>query len=240
MTQNRNNPRRPRYRKYRRHDDHYQEFLDRMEDKYLDNATEHVVTVVNTDLSFSATVSGSAGPYRVRGVRPPEMVDNQFYIAPYDSGGVDKAKVFRKVREIVDDTKKITFASRSLSLTSSGVDVTNDTIGVASHGLTTGEGPFQLTTTTTLPAGLATTTDYWAILNDPNSFKVSTTLTGSLGGTYVNITSPGTGTHSLDLSFSIEQDMTADGVVEYMGRGISRDTIKHGVATASGILEVFY
>lgn len=56
---------------------------------------------------------------------------------------------------------------------------------------------FILTTTGTLPAGLSTGTVYYGRLQTTTTFKVATTLANAINATYVNITSAGTGTHTL-------------------------------------------
>lgn len=67
----------------------------------------------------------------------------------------------------------------------------SDTITDASHGLIDGDIVI-FTTTDTLPAGLATDTNYYVINKTTNTFEVSTTY----GGTAVDITDTGTGTHT--------------------------------------------
>lgn len=54
----------------------------------------------------------------------------------------------------------------------------------------------RLTTTTTLPAGLATATDYYYIKVTDSTFKLATTYANAIAGTAINITDAGTGTHS--------------------------------------------
>lgn len=56
---------------------------------------------------------------------------------------------------------------------------------------------FTLTTTGTLPAGLSTGTIYYGRFQSLTTFKVSTTLANAINAVYVNITSTGTGTHTL-------------------------------------------
>jgi len=55
----------------------------------------------------------------------------------------------------------------------------------------------RLTTTTTLPAGLATATDYYVIVVDENTFKLATTYANAVAGTQIDITDAGTGTHTM-------------------------------------------
>ena len=55
----------------------------------------------------------------------------------------------------------------------------------------------RLTTTTTLPAGLATATDYYVIAISNTTFKLATSYANAVLGTAINITDAGTGTHTV-------------------------------------------
>lgn len=55
----------------------------------------------------------------------------------------------------------------------------------------------RLTTTTTLPAGLATATDYYLIKMSDTTFELATSYANAVAGTQINITSTGTGTHTV-------------------------------------------
>jgi hypothetical protein len=55
----------------------------------------------------------------------------------------------------------------------------------------------RLTTTTTLPGGLATATDYYVIKVDDGTFKLATSFANAIAGTAINITDAGTGTHTI-------------------------------------------
>jgi hypothetical protein len=55
----------------------------------------------------------------------------------------------------------------------------------------------RLTTTTTLPAPLATATDYYVIKATDSTFKLATTYANAVAGTAINITTTGTGTHTI-------------------------------------------
>lgn len=81
------------------------------------------------------------------------------------------------------------------TFTSSGSDAVNTAVA---HGMLTGDGPFQLTTTTTLPAGLLEDTDYWVEKTAANTFELYTTLAGAIAaGGGVATTDTGTGTHTI-------------------------------------------
>lgn len=72
-------------------------------------------------------------------------------------------------------------------------DAATDLLSTTAHGLLAGTR-LRFTTTTTLPAGLSLATDYYVIASGltADAFKVSATS----GGSAVNITDAGTGTHS--------------------------------------------
>lgn len=73
------------------------------------------------------------------------------------------------------------------------VDDTLNTLTLTAHGLQTADGPIRLTTTGVLPAGLALLTDYWVIKDGVNTIQ----LTAMRGGSAINITDVGSGTHTL-------------------------------------------
>jgi len=55
----------------------------------------------------------------------------------------------------------------------------------------------RLTTTTTLPAPLATATDYYVIKVSDTTFKLATSYANAIAGTAIDITTTGTGTHTI-------------------------------------------
>ncbi len=55
----------------------------------------------------------------------------------------------------------------------------------------------RLTTTTTLPGGLATATDYYVIKVSDTTFKLATSFANATAGTAIDITTTGTGTHTV-------------------------------------------
>ena len=56
----------------------------------------------------------------------------------------------------------------------------------------------QLTTTTTLPAGLSLATDYYVIKVTDTTIKLATSYANAVAGTAIDITSAGTGTHTIN------------------------------------------
>lgn len=73
---------------------------------------------------------------------------------------------------------------------------TTDIITANAHGLVNGN-MVVLTTTTTLPAGLALATVYYVVQETTNTFKLSTT--SGVEGAPVDVTDTGTGTHTFTM-----------------------------------------
>lgn len=83
------------------------------------------------------------------------------------------------------------------SETVDSVDAGTDTITTATtHPWATGN-PVQVTTTGVLPAGLAASTTYWVIDVDTTHMKLAASRSDAVGGTPVDITDAGSGTHTL-------------------------------------------
>ncbi len=72
--------------------------------------------------------------------------------------------------------------------------VTNNGLTAATHNITDGEGPYHVTTSGTLPGGLALLINYWVAVVDSNTF---TLRTGQAGGSVVVITTEGVGTQTI-------------------------------------------
>ena len=77
------------------------------------------------------------------------------------------------------------------------VDFANDELDLAAHGLLTGDGPVQLTTTDTLPTGLELATDYWIIRTNAGTIQLALSQQAAFAGTAVSFSDVGTGTHTL-------------------------------------------
>lgn len=73
---------------------------------------------------------------------------------------------------------------------------TTDIITATAHGLKNGD-KVVLTTSGTLPAGLALATVYFVVQKDTNTFKLS--LTSGVEGAPVDITDTGSGTHTFTM-----------------------------------------
>lgn len=87
-----------------------------------------------------------------------------------------------------------TAVSQSAAVFASSTDInaTTDTFTKTNHGLYTGTVG-QFTTSSALPTGLATTTDYYVIRVDANNVKFATSLANALAGTNLDISTTGTG-----------------------------------------------
>jgi hypothetical protein len=72
-------------------------------------------------------------------------------------------------------------------------------VAVDDESFKTGDGPFELATSTTLPAGLATSTNYWVRRISATTYKLCATKAAALdpGGAVVDITDTGTGNHTV-------------------------------------------
>lgn len=86
-------------------------------------------------------------------------------------------------------------APASVVFSAAAVDIDDDFITKASHGMATGlKG--QFTTTGTLPAGLALLTDYWIIKLTASTFAVAASLSDAQAGTRVVLVDQGSGNHT--------------------------------------------
>jgi hypothetical protein len=91
--------------------------------------------------------------------------------------------------EVFDEDNTIT-----VNLLVSAIDVTANTLTSVAHGRALGDGPVQVTSSVTMPGGLAALTNYWLITPDANSVKLATTFLNARAGIAVDITSAGAGT----------------------------------------------
>ncbi len=93
----------------------------------------------------------------------------------------------------------------SIDFVDGDVTVASDAIAETDHGYNTGDKG-QLTTTGTLPAGLALATDYYIIRVDKDTIKLASSLANAIAGTAVDITAAaGGGTHTFTVSTAYKQ-----------------------------------
>ena len=96
--------------------------------------------------------------------------------------------------------KDIAIADKTF--TDGNVNTGTDTITISSHGFFTGLS-CTLTTTGTLPAGLALATTYYIIKITSGTIRFASSLANALAGTAIDITSAsGGGTHTVDVAGS--------------------------------------
>ena len=83
---------------------------------------------------------------------------------------------------------------RSINLGIVTADASTDKLALSGHGMVNGTR-VRFSTTDTIPGGLSVDTDYYVVSTATNAFKVEATV----GGGAVNITSAGTGTHTVKM-----------------------------------------
>jgi hypothetical protein len=93
----------------------------------------------------------------------------------------------------------LTNKRRALATTSGAftADHTTESFTKAAHGLETGDGPFWLGTTIGLPVGFATSTNYWIIYVDANTFQLAASLADAYAGTEITFADNGVGVHTI-------------------------------------------
>jgi plastocyanin len=111
------------------------------------------------------------------------------------------------------------------------VSVTSNEMSWPAHGMETGDGPVTLSSDGALPTGLAALTDYYIIASSDDTVAFATSEANALAGTAVNVTAAGSGTHTMDRTFSLGADLTADGIEKWMALGhVSRRELLAGAA----------
>jgi hypothetical protein len=140
------------------------------------------------------------------------------------------------------------------------VDHTTEQVTLAGHGLWTGDGPYYLTTTGTLPTDLAADTPYWIIKVDASTFKLATSLANAMAGTVKTFSSNGSGTLSVGgkwdgywiqydstvgqtlswndtqkLIFPDEQSIAVDLLVDVTGKSVEGMLLALGLGGTTGL-----
>jgi hypothetical protein len=124
-------------------------------------------------------------------------------------------------------------APSAAAVAAASVNATDNTFTKTAHGFVTGlKGQFT-TTAADLPDGISTSTDYFIIKVDADTFKVATSLANAVAGTAVDLLDAGTGTHTFTATTSTSNvcklQVSNDGV-EYEDLGSYTVTI----ATSAG------
>lgn len=78
--------------------------------------------------------------------------------------------------------------------TADTVDVTDNEFDMAAHGFLAGDGPLRISSSGTMPGGLAAGTDYYIVYVNSGSVGFARTRAEALAGTKIDITSAGSGT----------------------------------------------
>jgi hypothetical protein len=86
----------------------------------------------------------------------------------------------------------------NMEIVSGKVNVADNNFVLANHPYHTSD-MVRITSTGTIPAGLTAGTDYYIIKNDYWSFRLATSLENAENGIAIDITSQGTGTHTINL-----------------------------------------
>lgn len=100
------------------------------------------------------------------------------------------------------------------------VNASTDIVTSNGHGFETGKGPVVLSSTDTLPAGLAADTFYYPIVLSVNTFQLATSRRNAADGVAVDITDTGTGTHTAVYSTS------ARAILERLRQGVKFITLQ--------------
>lgn len=110
----------------------------------------------------------------------------------------------------------------------SAVNTTSEQITSTAHGFYTGQKG-QFTTSSALPGGLSTSTDYFIIKIDANTYAVASSLVNANAGTAINLTTQGTGNHTFTPTAiaggTIKGQRSNDAVVWYDDTDLPSQTI---------------
>ena len=145
------------------------------------------------------------------GVLSSIVVDSVRYLKPgmaidiYDAG--TDTKLYDITISSVDKSlSKIFFTPYALTFATGAVNTTTDVITLSSTTLFPTGTPVTITSTTTVPAGLVSGTTYYVINTSGTTIKLATTAANATAGTAIDITSQGTGTHSINLSYVLSDN----------------------------------
>lgn len=165
------------------------------------------VTVVNTDRDTLAAAcelmnTNGASPFGRTGIvsssvmtslmGDPEISGRDYY---GQLAGGNALRVLRNIEgfEAIYEYPDFPANAAASSFTA---NATTNVCTDAAHGFRTGD-KVRLTSTTTLPAGLAANTTYFVIRLSADTFSLATTDANAVAGTAIDITDTGTGTHSV-------------------------------------------
>lgn len=161
--------------------------------------TDSVSITAESDALAAATVANwlNVQSWRAEHPRSGLSITDQSYFDSFTQFEIDieadAAETITAVKLYACRLAPVTIAADTFA--SSGADAINT---ATAHGMLTGDGPFQLTTTDTLPAGLELLTDYYVENTGANTFELYLTrdLAVAAGGG-IATTDAGTGTHTI-------------------------------------------
>jgi flagellin-like hook-associated protein FlgL len=145
---------------------------------------------INNGDSATSIAAATAAIINPRAELTASSVAGLVTISDVNNGTVPDAANFN-----VGSTTVVTAQDGSAS----AVDIVTESITANNHGLTTGT-QIQLSTTGTLPGGLSTATNYWVIQVDSNTLKLASSLANAMTNNPINLTTFGSGTHSISSS----------------------------------------
>lgn len=138
-------------------------------------------------------------------------VDSARYLKPtmaldiYDAG--TETKLYDITITSVDKSlNRIYFTPYALTFATGAVDATTNEITLSSTALFPTGTPVQITSTTTVPGGLVASTTYYAINVSGTKIKLATSAANATAGTAIDITSTGSGTHSITLVYVVSDN----------------------------------
>jgi hypothetical protein len=89
-------------------------------------------------------------------------------------------------------------------------DATTNQLAITAHGLVTGDGPAAVRNVGgSLPSPLIPITDVFIIRDDANHVKLATSNANALAGTFIDLTTAGTGTNFLEIGLPYRRPRTA-------------------------------
>lgn len=170
-------------------------------DALYNTGTNLLFQAVKDNTANAATIQhgGNVQPTYYKHLLSGHAVTAAATVAPCTLALVDVIGFYR-VTSVTTTTAQATTNTLSQSDTFSadaGTDVCTytSTANIPSNILTGTR--VRLTTTTTLPAGLALATDYYVIRLSDTTFKLATSYANAIAGTQIDITDAGTGTHTI-------------------------------------------
>jgi hypothetical protein len=160
------------------------------------NSHAYRINVIGYEITETAVAPVSSGAATI------QTIQNQLVTALNAVVGANYTAAFAPLPS---------FVSISFTVSNAGTG----TLAAASHGLNTGDGPIELSTTSALPAGLAVSTPYYAIRVDSGHFQLASSLANALAGTIV----PGAYTGAAGTNDVVWQSDTLSPILPFTATG---------------------